>query len=150
MATVPTPRQEEAVELRRRGLTYDEIGDALGISSKRARDLVQKGIRAIPYEAIEEARALELHRLDALYAIASARAIESFDLHAIDRCLAIMARRSQFLGLDAPKRHEVTSFDGDSELDRSIRELLDRMAARGQGGAPVETNGTGQASSAGG
>lgn len=144
MATVPTPRQEEAIELRRRGLTYDDIGVALGISSKRARDLVRKAIAAIPFEAIEEARTLELSRLDALFAVAFSQ-VERGNLQAIDRCLAVMGRRSQFLGLDAPKRHEVTTYDGDSELDRSIRELLDRMAARSEGGAPVASNGATEA-----
>jgi hypothetical protein len=143
-ARVPTPRQEEALALRRHGASYADIARMLGITHKRARELIVAALKTSPVENIEEVRSLELERLDALFIVAFDQARDG-SLGAIDRCLAIMNRRSQFLGLDAPKRHEVTTFDGESELDRSIRELLDRMASRGESGAPVETNGSAQA-----
>jgi hypothetical protein len=55
-------------------------------------------------------RRLELERLDALLAVLWPLAVAAQpDQYAIDRVLAIMARRARYLGLDAPEKKDVTS-----------------------------------------
>jgi AraC-like DNA-binding protein len=60
-------RDAEAARLRARGRTYQQIADELGFSDKsNAHKAVQRTLAAVPVEAAEEVRKLELDKLDNL------------------------------------------------------------------------------------
>ncbi len=152
-------RDAQAVRLRSRGLTYQQISDALGYGDRsNARRAVERAMLATITEPAAEARALELLRLDALHRAAWAvmttrhpmvsagrvvrdhhgRAVDDVGpvLAAIDRLLRIAERRARLLGLDAPLRAELITLDAvDAEIARLTAELNMRPAGDGDDGA---------------
>jgi hypothetical protein len=122
----------EALLLRSSGLTYEEIAVSTGCSRSTALRRCQRALGAIPQETAEEYRKLEDVRLDHLYVIALGIA-ERGNLAALDRCIAISARRSRLLGLDLPPeiRRASTANSNDvclGELAKeSVMQLLERL-----------------------
>lgn len=125
-----TERRREAFDLRKRGATYDEIGRVLGITRQAAYELVKReleDIRAHTQDDVETVRALELERLDRLFA-GSYAAAAGGDPKALASIMKVMERRARLLGLDAPVRQdiELVAFNGadlDSEITRLAAEL---------------------------
>jgi hypothetical protein len=98
----------KAMDLRRQGYSYREIGDELGCSHVTARACVIRAFRRAQKASEEmavEIVSLELERLDevfkAIYPLALNR-----DLQAVDRVVAVMKRRASLLGLDKPTKTE--------------------------------------------
>jgi hypothetical protein len=140
-ATIDT----EALKLRSRGFTYQQIADNMGCSKGAAYQRVSRALAAIPAEAVEEYRRLEGERLDNLLAIATHQAMTKKSLFAIDRCLAIMDRRAKLLGLDAPVKSQVetVTYDGNS-IEAEVAKLRHILEAHGS--EPVFMDGqTGEA-----
>lgn len=109
-------RRLKAFELRKLAYTYEQIGTALGISKQSAHSLVVdylKNVEAKTEEAASEVKQLELLRLDGMLQKALTMA-NNGDLKAMDRVLRIMIRRSELLGLDAPKRIAPTDPEGNA------------------------------------
>lgn len=103
-------RDRQVMELARRGLTYEAIGQAVSLSETQAWRVVQRELtRAAARldEATDAVRRLEACRLDELQASISPSAL-SGDMRAIDRVLRIMERRARLLGLDMPSQSEVS------------------------------------------
>lgn len=94
-------RMEQALKLRREGSTFNEIAQTMGIALPTAYTLVHKALTRTLQEPADAVRALELHRLDQLWAKWLPRALED-NKDAAAVCLRIMERRSRLLGLDAP------------------------------------------------
>jgi transcriptional regulator len=132
-------KQAEALALRRAGLSYREIADRLGYHDcSGARKLVQTAIAEIIEEPAKEVLALEIQRLDAMVAAMWPGAVEARDPEMLDRVLKIMDRRAKYLGLDAPKKTEMSGPDGgpiemtslsDEDVDRKLAEV-ERMIAQ--------------------
>jgi hypothetical protein len=104
-----TEKTLKALELRKRGMNYSQIGEKLGCSRSTACRYVLSELENLADKCREEAvhvRDLELQRLDALY-LKAWEAVEGGDLPAIDRCLRIMERRAKLLGLDAAQKVDV-------------------------------------------
>ena len=103
-------RALKALELRKKGVRYEQIAQQLGYSNRgNAHKAVMKELDLLAKECLEEAskvRDLELQRLDALYLVAYAE-VEEGNVPAIDRCLRIMERRAKLLGLDAAEKVDV-------------------------------------------
>lgn len=157
-------RDAEALELRKRGLSYSEIARALGYANEGgAHKAVQRGLQAIVAEPAQDVRELELARLDVLWkralkalerhhvTVSNGRVVYLGDtpieddtqaLQAIDRLLKIQERRARLIGLDAPVKHEVRNV---SAIDAEIERLLESMGARGQA-APAPEAARGNAS----
>jgi hypothetical protein len=98
------PRRLQAVQLRLAGLSYEDIGQELGVTRQRAWTLVQKEMRRLGHERAEAAATLqriELEGLDALHRTYWPAAIAG-DLDAAAFVLRLMQRRARLLGLDAP------------------------------------------------
>jgi ribosomal protein L15E len=98
--------QVKALELRRMGKGYVEIGAALGISKSQAHRYVTEGMgdaRAQVAAGIDEIRTEEISRLDAMLSGLWPKARRG-EVAAVDRVLRIMERRARLLGLDAPMR----------------------------------------------
>ena len=104
-----TEKTLKALELRKRGLNYTQIGKKLGCHRSTACRYVLSELENLADKCREEAvhvRDLELQRLDALY-LKAWEAVEEGDLPAIDRCLRVQERRAKLLGLDAAAKVDV-------------------------------------------
>jgi hypothetical protein len=98
-------RAARALDLRKGGLTFREIGERMGFSEQRAHRLVTEELARLNAERAEAAEAvtrLEVERLDALLAAVWPKAKDG-NLAAVDRVLAILARRAKMLGIDREK-----------------------------------------------
>jgi P27 family predicted phage terminase small subunit len=119
--TVDTARRDaEAAALRARGRTFDQIAAELRFSGRaKAYEAVQRAYAAIPYEAVEEARRLDLERIDRL----------------IEHCWAVMERehltvsQGRIVGKRTGwERDEATGEvlrDADGELIPVFEDILD-------------------------
>ncbi len=107
-------------ELRKRGLTYEQIGKAMEVSPKTAHRGVQRmGEKVLSRLAVDHVTqaALDLDRIDAMIraieALATGRAKVTNDdgeeitlpvsFEAQDRLMKLMAQRAKLLGLDGAK-----------------------------------------------
>jgi hypothetical protein len=113
-AIVTLEREAEAIELRKAGLTYAQIGEALGISEVGAHKAVGRALEKFKSEMAEQTadvRQLELQRLDALFYGVWLKA-QSGDPASIGSAMKIMERRAKLLGLDAATKSELSGPDG--------------------------------------
>lgn len=138
--------------MRRRGMTFERIGEVMGCSRQSAHRMVTEAMRELRETCHEEAavvRELEMQRLDAMFEAAYQHATEADDAHyleAIDRVLKIMDRRAKLLGLDAPAKIAPTDPTGgkpyehltDAERASRVVALLERARARRDVGADPE------------
>ncbi len=148
----------KAAELRSKSLSYRQIATQLGVTAGTAYQMVQRGIREIPTEGAEEARRIELAKLDTVEQ-AAWTVLESLHfvmiesgphageiiyhpdrpdepladsapvLAAIDRIVKTSESRRRMLGLDAPKQSIVNVVTEDM-VDREITRLTEEMNAR--------------------
>ena len=94
-------RALQALELRKAGATYEAIARACGYASgSGAYKAVQRELQRCMQEPADDVRRLEIMRLDDLYRAMAPKALKG-DTWSVDRCLKIMERRAQLLGLDA-------------------------------------------------
>lgn len=108
-------RESKALQLRLEGHAYAVIGEKLGITAQAAQKQVSRLLDELAIETRKDTRALrklELARLDAMTKALWPK-VKKGDPRAIDRALKIMIRRSNFVGLDAPKRREFTGAGGE-------------------------------------
>lgn len=92
-------KRAEALELRAMGYNYQAIADEVGYGSRgAAHKAVAQELRNIPREAAEQAREMELGRLDDMQMAAMNGAMAG-DLFAIDRVVKIIESRARLLGL---------------------------------------------------
>ena len=124
-----TDRRRQAFELRKRGLSFDEIGDRLGITRQSAHALVTNMLTEMAEQTKTDVKAvleMELARLDTMIAALWTMA-ETGDLEAIDRAVKLMERRAKYLGLDAANRTEISGPDGTAIAIETLRAKLDRI-----------------------
>jgi DNA-binding CsgD family transcriptional regulator len=96
--------EEKALELRKAGYSYKEIGAQLGISRVAAFQSVMRVLAAYEddiKEQVPRVRQLELQRLDSMLTKLQPR-INQGDDRAINSALKIGERRAKLMGLDAP------------------------------------------------
>jgi len=101
-------RTLQALELRKAGYGYDYIAEKLGYRGRQgAWAAVNRALKKVKGEPAQELIDIELHRLDSLWRPMYVRALRG-DIKAIDRCLAIMRRRAELLGLDGAQALNIT------------------------------------------
>jgi hypothetical protein len=115
-------KSRKALEMRKAGANYAQIGLAIGVHESGAWKIVKKAIAAITKEPAKEVLALELTRLDVLLLGVWTKA-KNGDAQMVDRALRIMERRAAYLGIDAPKK-TTTEFDGAITVTDGAREEL--------------------------
>lgn len=119
-------RRAEALAMRKRGMTYKEIADALGYkSATTVSSEIKKMLTEMPRENADQLRKIEVERMDQLLNAMWDKAMGG-DGWAVDRCLKIMERRAKLLGLDAPivtKVEVVTEDVIDSQIQQLEREM---------------------------
>lgn len=94
--------ERECLRLRMEGLSHRAIARELGVAPSTAYKRVHDGLHELNHGNAAQAaelRELEALRLDEMQDAVWEKAIDG-DLRALDRVLAIMARRSRLLGLD--------------------------------------------------
>ena len=124
-------RREQALQRRIGGWTFQRIGDELGITRQSAHNLVITALKDLNEKVMESAaelQRLELERLDTMNN-AIWGAVLKGDVGAIDRAIRIQARRAALLGLDAPKKTDITSNGERITTDKeTINESISALA----------------------
>ncbi|WP_149264284.1 hypothetical protein [Actinomadura sp. K4S16] len=130
-------RRNKAIQLRLAGVDWDTIAEQLGYRGGRgaackdvARALQER--RADLDKTAEELRAVEVARLDRLQAAAWGLAVQG-EPASLNAVLRIIDRRIRLLGLDAPRRTEVTVQQIDSR-DAELIEMINEARAGGEPG----------------
>ena len=103
-----------ALEFRKQGHPYWQIGNQLGMTEEGARQCVLRALKRLRETVTEssiEVLEMELGRLDDMWKGLEKRA-RSGDVFAVDRCLRIQDRRAKYLGLDAAIRAELSGPGG--------------------------------------
>lgn len=107
-------KMAQAVELRKQGYNFKQIGEIMGLSKPYVNKLVRKALIAIIQEPVQDLINLELERLDAILIPAYQAATKKdangtleFNKEAIEVVLKIMERRAKYLGMDKPVKSEL-------------------------------------------
>ena len=146
-------RDLRAWELRVEHLTYQQIGDQLGITKEGARLAVERHAKTIPVDAVADVKQIVLEQLDAMarhlngiierdqVRVTPGGRVVMHDgapvldhapaMQAINANLRIIQERAKILGLYAPSKRAVDVITQDV-LDDAIAEL-ERDIARMEG-----------------
>jgi len=135
-------KQREALELRKSGYSYRQIGEVQGCTASAASQRVNKAIkREVPQELIDSVRAIELDRIDAMTLMNTALMEKAFQAGDTDRYLKLQAannalhdRRKGIVPIQQPIKlvidQQVTSNEQDRELSELIGKEADAMQAK--------------------
>lgn len=107
---IAVDKQQQALELRKGGLSYQQISSYMGCSKGYAYKLVKKGLEELTDKvrnSADELRELENSRLDMLWSKAYSTA-RNGDMQAVNTCIKISERRAKLNGLDSPTRSDIT------------------------------------------
>lgn len=91
-------KQGKALDLRKAGANYEQIGEAIGVSTSYARKLCIKAANDVIIDDAKEVIMMDLLRLDEMQMLAT-RAMRNGDLSKIPMVMAIMRDRRDILGL---------------------------------------------------
>ena len=95
-------KDREALNLRNLGWTYQRIADHLSVSVSTAYDRVQRAVRNIPAEAVDEHRRIEGERMDNLLATYMPQALAG-DVKVLQRALRLRTPQAIEGNLDRAK-----------------------------------------------
>jgi DNA-binding CsgD family transcriptional regulator len=101
-----TARDREIYELRIEGLTLEKIGERFGLTKMRISQIVRDVAGKLPQETRDQARSLDLSRVEHLMDIAQKR-YESGDQSEGRLLLDFLKRRAALLGTEAPQQVHV-------------------------------------------
>lgn len=121
-AVIAAERRQKAIDLRKAGLTYDEIGKQLGVSGVAAYKMVKKVLDTIAAETKEDAEELvrlELERLD-FYLKSLEGKIRSGDHKAVNAAIKISERRSRLTGMDTPVKVALSAEEAAAQLRKML------------------------------
>lgn len=122
-------RRVQALDLRKSGASYRQIGGQLSISEAQAYRDVQRGLAnlaELEQSSADEYRALELVRLD-MAVLALAPKLRLGDPAVISAWVRVSESRRKLLGLDAPTKIASTNPDGTAaytDLRATVLHLL--------------------------
>jgi transposase len=124
-------RRKRAVKLRVDGHSYREIADKLRVSVQTAfADVaaVMERTQLAADKLAGEIRSIDLERLD-IATKALLPKVKRGDLRAVEKLVAVIARRAKLVGADAPERSELSGPEGAPiEID-ARKTLLERLAS---------------------
>ncbi len=107
------------LQMRHKGHSFRHIGEVNRTHHSVAQDDYAAAMREWATPLADLARETEAERLDALQVACWSAAIGG-DLQAIDRALKIMARRAKLLGLDEPRKVDVTALIEKAALEAGV------------------------------
>lgn len=119
-----TEKRAEALEYRKQGYSYSQIGESMGFSAQYAHELVDGALKAMIREPAESIIAMELARLDDMMTAVYGPATKG-ELMAVDRVVKLGERRAKILGLDAPEKAELSG-------ELKVRTLADFYGGDGE------------------
>lgn len=105
---IAAEKRLKAFELRKQGLPYREIGAMLGVTTMTAHNYVHKILEELHEQTLAHGRKyveVELERLDNMIKPLLPRSADG-EIAAQEMILKIMSRRTKYLGLDEPEKHE--------------------------------------------
>jgi hypothetical protein len=117
-------QQRQAVELRKGGASYLEIGEVLGVKNTRADNIVMAAIDelgTITREGAAQIKQMELEHLNSMH---MSLWPQRKNPRVVDSLLRIQERRARLLGLDAPTKTAVTDADG-GPVQFVLKSILD-------------------------
>lgn len=129
-------RRAKAVTLAMSGMTYEQVGDSLGVSPAAAKKLVKRTIEETRNYAVDELRDLENARLDRAQAAVWPEVVEG-DKQAIKLYLSIAERRSRLNGLDAPSKVQM-AVSVKAEMEQALTELQQVVLESDEGSSQEE------------
>jgi hypothetical protein len=130
-------RRLQALNLRKAGASYAEIGRAMGFTEQRAHKVVSLELDRLNSERSEAAAAvaqLEAARLDALHLAYWKKAVEG-DVDAANIVLKVAGRRAKLLGLDQPASVNINRLGALAPV--IVEEVLSNAHTNGSAAAPV-------------
>jgi len=128
-------RYRRVVQLRTAGVTFDQIADTLGYASRSgAKEAYDAALRRWGRDTVDEHRDLEDLRLEELWRRTFARIgdADSDNEFAtlVSAAVRVSKRRSDLLGLDAPRQVEVSGANGEAmrtDVGEILRERLRQL-----------------------
>lgn len=114
------------LERRKVGITYEKIGEELGMSAGHCCSLAKEAMRRRSIELGEDidfVKGMELERLDALMEKAFSL-LETAPFLAMDRILKLMQHRANLLGLEAPKEMRMGQMERNPILERLQKKVM--------------------------
>lgn len=139
-------RAVKALTLLRDGYTYRQIADALGYKSTASvHEAVQRLLKRLPKQTVEEMREIERERLDRFHKVLADMTENGGKMapRAIEVAVRVSERRAKLFGLDAADKVEhdfkapaVIEFVRDERQDTRRREV-DELLGGGTGDEPV-------------
>lgn len=113
-AAQPTPQPQQfynvrekrraALELRKAGLSYDDIAKAVGYASgESARQAIRASLKQYEKESAQDIQRLQYAQLQQLVTVLWPKALAG-DMAAVDRVLKIQERQASIFGTDAPQK----------------------------------------------
>lgn len=141
---VTAEKDAKAAHLRAMGKPYRAIAAELGMSVSGCYIAVQRAIAAVPVEAVNELRAIECQRIDAVIArlwdvveashpyVSNGKVFYDLEdagpvISALSQILRAGAEKRKLLGLDAPARQTITVITEDA-VDAELRRLEEELA----------------------
>ena len=116
-------RYRRVVDLKKAGLTYDQIAVEVGYADRSgAKHALDAALERWGTDSVGALRMVQNEQLDDLWRRVFA-AIAQGDLSQIDRAIRILKRRSELWGLDAPRQHEISG-PGGSSVRTDVGDLL--------------------------
>jgi len=132
-------RYKLALNLRIGGKRYDEIGDELKLTPRRAlgeaRRIVNKATKSLVEMDPENLRRMQMARLEFLWQIMASKAEASGDPRTAECCVKILERQSMLRGLDDPRREQKTI---DARVETRVKLDLTGLPEYLLAGKPVE------------
>jgi len=132
-------RRPQVLALRTRGLTFRQIGEALGVSHTQAeKDYghALASVQALTAELIARERHLSVARCEWMLE-RLAPSIDSGDPKAILTAVRIEQRRAALLGLDAPRQIDVAGPMGHPAVNIIVNAAVDEWPDPPQEAAPA-------------
>ena len=157
MSAEVAEKRRQALVLRKKGATYEQIMREMGLSTPMvAWRYVNDAIAAIPREEAKECKALAVAKLDAQEVRLNNLLLEKATI--LEKCrielvlVKLAERRARLEGHDAPTRTELTGKDGaplalslkdiegmtDDQIDRALGHAIRTASSAGVGAGEAE------------
>lgn len=114
-------RRQQMLAWRVSGMTYEEIGNRLGVTGGAVASQVTKVLAESTNQDVATLRALEGERLDAAQEAIWGKVMEG-DVRAVDTFLKLSARRAKMMGMDEPQQVQV-SMSVRAEMEEALAGL---------------------------
>lgn len=121
-------RRNKAYDMRLKGMTFRQIGAAMGVSHVTAQKWIKDYLAEVTLPLVDEVRKQEVDRLTRYLEALDAR-IDDGDDKAIALAIKVSERLCKMLGADMPQQIQVEKTEV-TQVDLALRDLIASQAAR--------------------